>query len=451
MKKKSGIYVVPIIAISVIVGGYLLNEKNKEPISIEREEVTKSKTIEEKVDYDEIEEAKIADIEYVTLLGDEYFVLDSCGIVWNWNGERGIKDATPISELKDVSKIVDAGSAIYALTKAGDVYAWGSNELYMIAPEKSNVEVYEKPIKLKGLSNIADIDAGNGSAFAIDNSGRLFMWGLEIYSLRSQDKQPNYIEPKMDTQVEEIFMGAGNFHYFKEIDGNFFSIMKSESDMTGLAYFIFPCFPGEELDSIWWEDMDVMDLRKTPKDGLTFLFEMGENSDVRTINADEYTMYLYKNDNTLWYWKSDRITYHDNETVGALVETAELDYNGSFAEVDLKEVLQINEDSNSSVPNIISICSGKENTFFLLDNGQAFISEYVTREIKDVEYYDAGNTNPYRISETCIEHQMHLKGLSFRKLDYENIVSISSDKDSNFFLVDKWGNIHRYTTEIEKE
>ena len=191
----------------------------------------------------------------------------------------------------------------------------------------------------------------------------------------------------------------------------------------------------------------------TSHDEYYCLYEMGVNNDIILLSADMYTMYMYKSDNTLWYWNSEKITYHDYPRAGTKIDTYYLDYNGSFEQVDIGDIAGIEADSEEEL-RIISICPCKENVLFLLNNGQVFASEYVTTEIKDIEFYDAGNTNPYRYSETAFYYNMHLKGISFYKLDYENIVSISSDKDSNFYLADESGNIIHYViseTEDEEE
>lgn len=177
-------------------------------------------------------------------------------------------------------------------------------------------------------------------------------------------------------------------------------------------------------------------------------YEMGVNNNIILISADNYTMYMYKDDNTLWYWNSERITYHDYPRAGIKIDTHYLDYNGSFEQVDIKSIVRIEVDGEEDL-RIVSICPCKENVLFLLNNGQAFASEYITTEIKDVEYYYIVQSNPQN-SAPDIEYNMHLKGISFYKLDYENIVSISSDKDSNFYLADESGNIIHYIAEPEE-
>ncbi len=139
-------------------------------------------------------------------------------------------------------------------------------------------------------------------------------------------------------------------------------------------------------------------------------------------------MYLYQEDGTLWYWDSDLITYHDKEWAGASVERRDL--------LDM-------ETDDLLVPKIISISPGVDGALFLLENGEVFVSEYVTTEIKDVEYFRRSHGNPQN-TWTTVAKDLPLKGLSFRKLDYENINGISSDKNNTFYLIDKDENIYCY-------
>lgn len=416
---------------------------------IESQKQTEEKTVES----EEIEQQEpvLTQIQSVVLLEDTYFVLDDSGNVWTWKEDQTKANATQVEAIENVVKMVDAGGAVYALTEAGEVYAWGSNKYLMIEPDKQRDKVYDYPIQLESLSGIVDIDAGNGNGFAVDEEGKLLVWGLDIYPFWEQDKMPGIPEESAELfeNVDKIYMGAESYHYFRRQDGAIFSIMDLEHNLDNLKYLILPSVQEKELATPWWEDADLIDIREGGKYGYTFLYEVRESLNEDMLSADEYTMYLYQKDKTLWYWNSDRITYHDKELAGALVETAALNYSGNFEQVNIREVLA-SEDANAEIPDIIAICSGKENVLFLLENGQVFLSEYVTKEIKDVEYYDTGNTNPYRISETCIASQMHLKELSFRKLDYTDIVSVSSNKDRDFFLADKDGNIYHYVTETEE-
>ena len=131
----------------------------------------------------------------------------------------------------------------------------------------------------------------------------------------------------------------------------------------------------------------------------------------------------------------------------ASVEKKDFDHSGYFEQVNLNEVLGIEGD----VPEIIQICSGKDEALFLLENGQVLVSKYVTTEVKDVEYYafDDPIYTPGSSENTAILYQMRLKELSFEKLEYENIIGMAGNKLRGHCLWDKSGNIYHYAGSVD--
>lgn len=383
--------------------------------------------------------------------------LDENGNVWKWEEEETKENAEAVAGVENVVQIVDTGyDSVYALTSEGDVYAWGTNRGWLIDPEERETSVvFPEPVKLQGLSNIKSLDATNGRAFAVNNDGQLFVWGLERYKGNMKDSIPSLLEgyQELTDQVEEIYVGAGNFHYFKCEDNQVFSIMSVEYISEYLKYFIVPNFQGEPSAFNWQNEIRtgsserMFDIRVEGGFYLVYLYKMGKNNNVDLMGADAYTMYLYQNDGSLWYWNSDRITYHDCERAGASVELHDLDYSGFFEEVNIGNVLNM-ETETTNIPAIISIIPGKEGALFLLENGQVLVSEYITAEIKDVEYFGRNASNPQN-TWTDVIHNFATKKLSLRELDFDSIVNISSDKNDKFYLLDKAGNIYYYQMETE--
>ncbi len=359
---------------------YLLAEK-KQMLTVNEEE-----NIQE--DISEEVEIELGNIK--TVISPErmscIIALDENGNVWQWEEGKTKEDAVVIAGVEDVVQIVDTGySSVYALTSEGDVYAWGLNHGWLIAPEERETSLeFPEPVK------------------------------------KSEDNQ-------------------------------IFSIISIEYFGERWKYLIIPNFQGESSAFDWQNEVltgnseRIFDIRKESGFYLAYLYKMGENDNVALMGADAYTMYVYQNDGTLWYWNSDRITYHDYEEAGASVELRDLDYSGFFEEVDIGSVLDVETDS-TGIPEIISISPGKEGALFLLENGQVLVSEYVTAEIKDVEFFGRNNTPPIQ-TWTGVIHDFTTKKLSLRKLDFENIANISTDKNNKFYLVDGDGNIYCYQME----
>ena len=428
---------------------YAITQENDEMPETISEEIEKEEKIEEKIELGNIKTVISPDRMSCII------ALDENGNVWKWEEGKTIEDAVVIAGVEDVVQIVDTGcGSVFVLTSEGDVYAWGMNRGWLIAPEERETSVvFSEPVKLQGLSNIIKIDAANGRAFAVNDDGQLFVWGLGRYKDSIEDYIPSLLEgyQELTDHVEEIYVGGGDFHYFKCEDNQVFSIISVEYILDYLDFLIVPNFQGEPSASDWQNEIytgnseRIFDIREEGSFHHVYLYKMGENENVALMGADAYTMYVYQNDGILWYWSSDRITYHDYEWAGASVELRDLDYSGFFEEMDIGSVLDVETDS-TEIPAIVSISPGEEGALFLLENGQVLVSEYVAAEIKDVEYWGRNASNPQN-TWTDVKHDFTTKKLSLRKLDFENIVNISTDKKNKFYLVDKDGNIYCYQME----
>lgn len=360
------------------------------------------------------------------------------------------------------TEIDDPIPTVYALSSDGYIYAWGSNRRGMIDPvEKGSMSyekydvIFNKPILVEGISDVTEMDAKNGKAFAIDEEGRLYAWGWAVPLSGNgwDDMKPEWLPEegwKAIGNVKEMFIGAGEYHYFIRGDGSIFSIMDLYYyDLSYVYPYIFPdlSIMGEQTDLSYEEKYTSSLLLPEPavqidegsKFGITVLYEMGSDADIDQITADNYTMFMVKKDGTLWYWNSDRIKYHDRKAAMVDASNGAINFGGKYIEVDYLGLLGHGENGIGD-QRIIDLCAGEENALFLTDSGQVFISKYITTEIKDVEYYDRSTTNPWRTYFTMVEYGMHLKSLSFEKLDYENIARINTDGGYHFSLLDKEGN-----------
>lgn len=95
--------------------------------------------------------------------------------------------ATYDKPLTVASNILSFNRSVYASGKdyllyldgAGDVWAWGNNAFGQLGSGKDGASLSRSdvPIKVKGLSNIASVHAGYGTAFAIGEDGKLYGWG----------------------------------------------------------------------------------------------------------------------------------------------------------------------------------------------------------------------------------------------------------------------------------
>lgn len=373
------------------------------------------------------------------------------GSVWQWENESGQASAKKVEELSHITKIMEVGimgtRTFYALSEEGDVYAWGSNEFVLVDSSQSEVEQYEKPIRFGGLANIMEIDAKDDHGFAVDNDGQFYQWGVEIYNYVGDDNYPSFPEEHRELVegVTNVFAGAGDYSYFIREDGSVFSIMEKDIWSHSRVYpYILPVFAGERKRDYqyvdWVCDVEgVVRLDQYSKFGTTCFYELGKLETIDLIGADAYTVFVYdREQNTLSYWDSKRVAYHDNEYALVSAETYKEDYSGQAVEIDFLDVLGVSEEE--SAVQITDICAGKENVLFLTNSGEVFMSEYVTERIEDVvEYYRRASSPP---GWMLMAKGLEIKTLSFCKLGgVEHVISINTDGKGRFTAVNQEGEV----------
>lgn len=444
-----------LIVLIIVIGGYagknwtelrqLCSTKDCKNSEIEKIDKTG------KDNEEELQEAMPGIIDVVI---DDFKITALCedGSVWNWDRNQSKASACKISNLSNITKLMYAGPAMYALSEDGHVYAWGSNKWLQISADEERDKNFEKAEQVLGLDNIVDMDvsvdfdSSRARVFAIDESGNFYVWGLYLYWDEEKDYEPGFPEKSAELVqgVNKLFSGAGNYHYFIREDGTVFSIMDNSIwEDNHINDFIFPTLPIELPDlsvnilPLYLSDILYVDLREGTKYGTTILYELGQDEDIKCIDADKYTVFVTREDGTLWYWNSKMIKYHDCRDALADSESCQEDYSGFWEKVNIKEILNIADESNQSF-NVVDICAGSENVLFLTDDGQVFMSEYVTSSTEDIEYYNQENTNPDRDRIKKVK-DLSLKTISFQKLDWENIISINSDGLYYFSAVDEAG------------
>lgn len=386
---------------------------------------------------------------------DCHIALCEDGTVWSWgdnaDGKLGMAVDTllqpeRIPELEEVVKIVDGGKDIFALTAGGEVYCWGWGLENIRYSDKQADNMICTPTRLEGLEEIVDMDGKNRRLFVLDKEGRLYSLGLYFDDASTSEPAEVFSGyEELGRDIDRIVAGAGNYHYFIRKDGTMCSIMESFDDIFTPYMFIFPAegegTPGAETYAGPEEMESLVILEDTKPDHVVY-YDLAGVSEVEAASADGYTVFLSKADGSLWYWDSDRIKYHDDERALIDPESARESCVGRFVQIDIGEIL--NMDGETPTPRIAAMESGVESTLFLTDDGSVFVSRYETCGVEDVSCFVKSNPNPGKQPSVETIEDMELKTLVFERLALENIVSISTDGENNFTIVDADGEYYSF-------
>ena len=405
----------------------------------------------------------VADI----LIGDDYYIaLCDDGSVWSWgdNESKKLGINTNIIEVpqkidipEHVIKIEDGGLNIWALTDTGHIYVWGRAYLRE-GKQMASLQDIVIPVKLENIPLIEDISVENNRAAVLDCNGELYLYGVihwpqEIPAGTTEiilEQLPEEYR-ELTTEVRDMDIGAGRNHYFIREDGTVFSIMSRSAYEEGGYGFIFPNENENQSDiTYYWPDeinnIEILNENDNPYFYVIY-YECENLTGADRISADDYTMFLYKKEGTLWYWMSDRVKYQNYTGLSSHADDG-LEYGqGQFESIDIAEIMDIQEDK--PVPRIIDMCSNVENTLFLTSDGELFISSYVTDHTEDVEYYVKFNEDPGRLPTVEVLNDVPIKCIKFKQLDYHNIISINGDGQYNFSAIDSMGNYYHITASKE--
>ena len=179
----------------------------------------------------------------VPIVGQGYgntITLKEDGTVWatgkNDYGQLGVGDTTnrntsvqvKIDEntyLENVIKIDVTDDSTIALTKTGEVYAWGKNENGELGVGDKTYRSYATRVKgIDGngyLENIIDIASGEANGYAIDKNGNVYGWGYGGYNQIDDTTTSKVYPTKMSDCTDAISVSAGDcFMAFMQANSN---------------------------------------------------------------------------------------------------------------------------------------------------------------------------------------------------------------------------------------
>lgn len=127
--------------------------------------------------------------------------------------------------MKKVTKLVCGDNHVLALDQKGNVWAWGTgqqNQLGRRVVERTRMVALEPREVRLPKNKVVDIASGTNHSFAIDNSGKVWSWGLNSYGQTGQpehagDDDATIVSPRVIESLEGkniTSVAGGHTHSF---------------------------------------------------------------------------------------------------------------------------------------------------------------------------------------------------------------------------------------------
>ena len=100
------------------------------------------------------------------------------------DGDNPQTEPKLIEGLKNILQIAVGDNHALALDKSGRVFAWGSGEQSQLARKLMDRHIHQAllPAPVALPKSIVSISAGADHSFAVDNTGKLYSWGLNNFA-----------------------------------------------------------------------------------------------------------------------------------------------------------------------------------------------------------------------------------------------------------------------------
>lgn len=128
----------------------------------------------------------------------------------------GVATPMAIAGLADVADIAGGPAGGYALTRAGRVFAWGSNSKGQLGTGRAAVEE-RTPALVPGIRDVVSIATVSGAAVAVTSDGRVWSWGSDEQGGLGHGTSADVMEPGQPTPAiataisDAVDVKAGTF------------------------------------------------------------------------------------------------------------------------------------------------------------------------------------------------------------------------------------------------
>jgi alpha-tubulin suppressor-like RCC1 family protein len=149
------------------------------------------------------------------------YALKRDGTVWefhndNWSTGAGVARLGGIDTVSSLTSGAyddgeDTRSSWYALKSDGTVWAWGDNRKGQLGDGTKTDS--DAPVQVSGLTGVAKITAGDGAAFAVTTAGDVWAWGVNEGQLGDGTKTDRATPVRLPvlSQVAEVIPTADDY------------------------------------------------------------------------------------------------------------------------------------------------------------------------------------------------------------------------------------------------
>lgn len=233
----------------------------------------------------------ITNISAISSGGANVLFLKNDGTVWAWGdngyGQHGIgtNEFIPypmqVKGLNDIIAISTSGYHCLALRRDGTVWAWGWNMDGQLGIGTTNLGK-STPVQVPGLSNVKKISTGDQCSMAIDENGRLWVWGSNDKGKLGDDTNFTRLSP-VQVPIDNVM----------DVDaGEYAHVLALKSDGTVWAWGW-----NQEYELGFVSGRSVNDVREchTP-------VQVHGVSDVVAVSTTDSNSVALKSDGTVWIW-----------------------------------------------------------------------------------------------------------------------------------------------------